>query len=179
MHQQIADEILSMAMKDQELRFRVEKPKDNQALWQQITDIDRQSSRLMKRVVREIGWPTISKVGTKASQAAWLLVQHSPDLAFQKQCLNLMRRVGEGDVNRGNIAYLTDRVRMREGQPQVYGTQFVQSKENPNMWEPYQIEDQKNMPRLREAMALNTIEENMAEINNIGSTGTKQSGLMD
>jgi hypothetical protein len=55
-----------------------------------------------------------------------VLVQHAdlrPEL--QRRALALLREaVDAGDASPGDLAYLTDRVRVADGQPQVYGTQW-------------------------------------------------------
>ena len=91
--------------------------------------LDARNTKRMKEIVAEIGWPTISKVGKDISNYAWLLVQHADhDLAFQKQCLEMMRQQPKGEVASSDIAYLEDRIRVHEGRPQLYGTQFFDKK---------------------------------------------------
>lgn len=71
-------------------------------------------------------WPCISDVGPEAAHAAWLLVQHADDEpALQEAALALMDRlVTLGEAGRGDHALLLDRVRVAQGLPQVYGTQW-------------------------------------------------------
>lgn len=90
-----------------------------------LEEIDRDNTARLRAIVSEHGWPTRSLVGADGAKAAWLLVQHA-DLApdFQRRCLELMQAAPEGEVARDHIAYLTDRVAVNSGQPQVYGTQF-------------------------------------------------------
>jgi hypothetical protein len=79
---------------------------------------------MLKKIIDKIGWPTISKVGEEASKAAWLIVQHADhDTSFQQYCLELMLAVKD-DVVKKDIAYLTDRIRVHQNMPQLYGTQF-------------------------------------------------------
>ena len=106
----------------------------------------------MKKVIESIGWPSISKVGAKASFCGWLLVQHSAhDLSFQKQCLSLMNQLPEGDIDKANIAYLTDRILVKDAKPQIYGTQFYE--ENGSL-QPRQILDIANLDLRRQEMGL-------------------------
>jgi hypothetical protein len=112
----------------------------------------------MKEIVREIGWPTISKVGKVASNMAWLLVQHADhDSAFQEDCLNILKKVDGGDINKRNIAYLEDRVRVNTGRPTLYGTQFFQNPEG--SFGPREIEDKENLNKRRAEMGLEPFEE--------------------
>jgi hypothetical protein len=81
----------------------------------------------LKQLVAEHGWPGASMVGTDGAHAAWLLAQHADrDPAFQRECLGLLAAaVQAGEATRSELAYLTDRVLLAEGQPQEYGTQVT------------------------------------------------------
>ena len=85
----------------------------------------RRNSDWLKAVLARIGWFDISRYGAEASQAAWLIVQHSDhDPAWQAQVLaDLAPRVARGDMRRSYYAYLVDRVAVNAGRPQTYGTQ--------------------------------------------------------
>lgn len=89
------------------------------------TDIEKMDNRhvtSLKQLIKELnGWPTISKVGKKASTAAWLIAQHSKVLKFQKLCLRLMKK-NVNDIDKANLAYITDIIGMNTGKGQVYGT---------------------------------------------------------
>jgi hypothetical protein len=91
--------------------------------------IDRANSARMRQIITVHGWPGKSVVGEDGSYAAWLLVQHAPD-DLQEQALVLLGdAVRRGDASPGNLAYLTDRVRMHRGEPQLYGTQYRYSRD--------------------------------------------------
>jgi len=92
--------------------------------------IDRANSARMRQIITVHGWPGKSAVGEDGSNAAWLLVQHGPD-DLQEQALVLLGdAVRRGDASPGNLAYLTDRVRMHRGEPQLYGTQYRYSRDS-------------------------------------------------
>ncbi|GLY82295.1 hypothetical protein Airi02_002270 [Actinoallomurus iriomotensis] len=107
----------------------------------------------MKRVVAAYGWPGSGLVGEDGAEAAWLLVQHADhDPGFQKQCLALLEdAVASGQASRVNLAYLTDRVRVAEGRPQVFGTQYRRGDGGP---EPRPIEDPGRLDQRREKAGL-------------------------
>jgi hypothetical protein len=107
-------------------------------------DLDMQHAEKLKEIVKQIGWPTISKVGAQASFNAWLIVQHADhDPTFQKQCLNLIKQLPANEVNQVLIPYLEDRIRVNTNQRQLYGTQ-IQVDQNGTI-EPYSIEDFENL----------------------------------
>jgi hypothetical protein len=120
----LADELVEMARADQDLRKEViarSAPRDTKDLER----LDAMNTDRLKAIVASIGWPGISVVGERAADAAWLLLQHSPDPAFQERGLELMQRALErGDARGEQVALLTDRVRVHRGERQIYGTQF-------------------------------------------------------
>ena len=177
-HKKLANQILSAAKQDQELRFQVFTTNDKPALWKKIEDQDVKTTKMMQEIVSDIGWPTISRVGRKASHAAWLLVQHADKtLPFQIECLRLMQTAAKNEVKQQNIAFLTDRIAVAQGKKQIYGTQFIPSKNNPKVYVPQPIENIKNVDERRKSMGLNTLLENTLEINERKPEGTKQSSL--
>ena len=108
-------------------------------------------------MLARIGWFDISRYGTEASQAAWLIVQHSDhDLAWQQQVLaDLAPRVVRGDMQRSYYAYLADRVAVATGQPQLYGTQGrCAGRGNLQLFE---VSDRADLDRRRAEMGLEPI----------------------
>lgn len=88
--------------------------------------IDAENTAFMRKVIEEHAWPGKSMVGADGAQAAFFLVQHAAtDPAFQRRCLELLTSAVERDeASAAHMAYLTDRVLVRSGKPQRYGTQF-------------------------------------------------------
>lgn len=148
---EITHELDAMRDVDQKMRSR--------ALAEGYWDvtIDANNTARMKQIVAHIGWPTIKRVGQVASENAWLLVQHADhDIAFQEQCLELMKQEASGAVNPRNIAMLEDRIRVNRNQPQIYGTQF---RDIDGQHKPLPIEDEESVNERRKLMGLGTLEE--------------------
>lgn len=126
-YKKIAQEIIQMALLDQKVREAYEK---NPAYLNKMRETDILNLRKMKKIIKQIGWPTIGKVGKKASHMAWLLVQHADsDLKFQEYCLRLMKNsLKDNEVPKADVAFLTDRVLANKGMEQIYGTQFYEDK---------------------------------------------------
>lgn len=112
-------ELLRRADRDQAAR----RDRDVEA----IGRADEENLPWLKDVLAEVGWPRRRAVGEDGAHAAWLLAQHADrDPAFQRRCLDLVTVAAEqGEASRTEIAYLTDRVLLAEGQPQEFGTQVV------------------------------------------------------
>jgi len=148
-------EIKDMFDKDQEMRKRA---LENDGVIEDEEDdsLDLKHTERMKEIVNQIGWPTIAKVGVEVSNMAWLLVQHADhDVKFQKKCLELMR-AQSGEVSKRNVAYLEDRVRVNEGRPQLYGTQFGGDGES---YGPRPIEEPERVNERRAELGMESLEE--------------------
>jgi hypothetical protein len=91
----------------------------------ELERVDRDNTTWLREVVARHGWPTRSLVGDDGEEAVWLLVQHADlDRDFQRRCLELLRAAAPGEVAPDHVAYLTDRLAVAAGEPQLYGTQF-------------------------------------------------------
>lgn len=151
--QVIAQELKHMAKTDQTMRLRWI---DHSEEWD--NNMDHQHTEQLRVIVLEIGWPSISKVGTDGSFSAWLLIQHADhDPAFQKMCLALMKDEPEGDVSKSDIAYLEDRISVGENKPQLYGTQYYLDARGQAI--PRPIMDMDTVDLRRTAMGLETLDE--------------------
>ena len=84
------------------------------------------SSNLIKiqKILDEKGWVGKDKIGQQANQTLFLVIQHA-DLAIQKKYLPMMKdAVNKGNANAGSLALLEDRIALREGRKQIYGSQI-------------------------------------------------------
>lgn len=152
LYPKIASQLAEMIRVDQDMR---EQNLKDDEYWDE--EVDRNNTEGMKQIISEIGWSSISKVGKSGADDAWLLVQHSDhDPAFQRQCLELMKALPENEVERRQIAYLEDRVLLKETGFQTYGTQFNQ-KDGKHI--PRPIKDPEKVDERRMTMGLGTLEE--------------------
>lgn len=113
--------------------------------------VDLLNAAWARGVVAERGWPKRSEVGPRAAFDFFLIIQHA-DLPTQQAILPLLEAaVAEEEADGSGLAYLTDRVRMREGRPQLYGTQYRMMEGEPV---PHEIEDAANVDARRAAVGL-------------------------
>ena len=150
---QISKKLIKMGEQDQQSWIQFSKGKITK---EDLNHIIENNKNELKSIVEEIGWPTISKVGEKASSYAFLIVQHCHDLDFKKHCLSLMKKENNSEVSKSKIALLTDRILVDEGKPQIYGTQFKNVNNIPT--KPYPIRDRKNVDVRRKEMGLEPLE---------------------
>ncbi|WP_250254254.1 DUF6624 domain-containing protein [Chryseobacterium sp. Marseille-Q3244] len=121
--------------------------------------IHKANAKRLREIMDKIGFPTISKVGATASDAAWLIIQHSiGEPEFMKECYKMMSEYSH-DINLKNKAYLYDRIQFFQGKPQKYGTQLIAG------GIPFPVEHKENLNREREEMNLLPLSEK--EINQI------------
>ncbi|HKR07365.1 MAG TPA: DUF6624 domain-containing protein [Bacteroidia bacterium] len=111
----------------------------------------------VEALINKYGWLGKSFVGGRGNQAVFLVIQHA-DLATQKKYFPLLEQsVAEGESRASDMAMLQDRIMMREGKNQIYGSQVVFSKTGEQVF--YPIEDEKNVNLRREKVGLQPIEE--------------------
>jgi hypothetical protein len=125
-------ELLAIYNEDQSYRLRlpgVEKQygRDSQQmrdLRQTISAADSANQAKVSAILDNSGWLGPKQVGWKASDAIFLVIQHA-DLAYQKKYLTLVRAaVKDGKARADELALLEDRMGLREGRRQVYGSQI-------------------------------------------------------
>ncbi|MGB3471316.1 MAG: DUF6624 domain-containing protein [Erythrobacter sp.] len=132
----IGDQILRLSLSkpiDGETDRRVPVLDDNEEavlaalVWSELAHVDFGNTAWLRREVAKRGWPKQSEVGEKASNAAWLIVQHADhDPAFQYRALKLMEPlVEQREVSPQEYAYLYDRVMLKLAGKQRYATQVT------------------------------------------------------
>lgn len=161
-----APEIIAMARED--LRLRTALAETGALFDGYHPDMERlhnENAQQLDQIIATLGrWPSPAVIGAEASEAAWLIVQHAigqPD--FQRRMLALIRSAASADeVPAWHAACLEDRIRVFEGRPQIYGTQF--DWDDTGALSPAPIEDAQNVNARRAAAGLNTIEEKTEEM---------------
>lgn len=124
--------------------------------------VHKRNAARLAAIIEQYGWPRLTLVGEEGAWAAWLIVQHSiGNPPFMRRCLSLLKQAASyGEAIAWQVAMLEDRIRMYEGRPQIYGTQFQPDKSG--QLNPYQIESPESVNDRRLAVGLNTIEERTA-----------------
>ncbi len=153
----IKDQTLRLILPDIEKKFG----KDSEELKYIWVLIKRQDSINEVQVIEILdnnGWVGTSRIGSKANQALWLVIQHS-SLVIQEKYLPLLEEsVLKNESPGWHLAFLKDRILMRNKKKQFYGTQAVYNKES-GKYEIYPIEDPKNVDDRRKKIGLETMEE--------------------
>ena len=118
----------------------------------------------MVKILDERGWVGKEIVGETANQTIFLVIQHS-DLAIQQKYLPQMREaVKKGDANASSLALLEDRVALREGKKQIYGSQIGTNRTTKTQYV-YPLEDPDNVDKRRAEVGLGTLADYVARWN--------------
>lgn len=127
-------------------------------LYAQMQQADSINTITIERILQTYGYPGTKLVGEKLNSTAWVVVQHAP-LPLQEKYLPLMQAAAaQGELPKSNIALLVDRIRVRKGQKQLYGSQVhLGTDGKPAGFEP--IEDEADVNKRRAQMALPPLED--------------------
>lgn len=123
----------------------------------QMEAIDQQNQHLLASLLQN-GFP--KGLSPQSYKTIWLIVDHA-DLKLQTLYLPLMQEaVTKGLISASNYATLTDRIRMKEGKPQIYGTQSytvtIDAQQITYIWP---VEEPERLNDLRKEIGVGSIEE--------------------
>lgn len=121
-------QLIKMAAQRQQVRQSVEKYDTKNAppaLQSVAIEIDNLHTKTLKEIVTLHGWPSKKQVAEKGVQAAFFLVKHTQNLAFQQDMLPLIIQsfLDKDGIAGKDVAQFTDNVSIRLGKKQVFGTQ--------------------------------------------------------
>ena len=131
---------------------------------------DSANTEWLKAHVKRWGWPTSQQVGDEAVQSAFLIVQHAVhDTAFMRDMLPFIQAAHRrGDLNGGAVAMLIDRLEVKAGRPQIYGTQLSLLD---GRWQFDPIADSPGVDARRREMGLSPLAEYMRLIDSVLRSG--------
>ncbi len=122
--------------KDQSLRIQIKEIEKNHGLqsdelkehWKKINRSDSLNLIKVKNILDRHGWLSPEKVSEEGNAALFLVIQHS-DLSTQVKYLPMMKEaVKLGNANKQDLALLEDRVALRQGRKQIFGSQIYKDK---------------------------------------------------
>jgi hypothetical protein len=172
-NESLRQELLEMGKKDQQYRDMMidlmkqgignpETKKQFEAIKKVIDQVDNANLTRLEEIIKEYGWPGINLVGKEAAQAAFWILQHGPLTAQKKYFPLLKEAAGKNNVPSHAVAMLEDRILMREGKQQVYGTQVVMNEKTGKL-ELWPIADEENVDTRRASVGLPPLVEYLKE----------------
>jgi uncharacterized protein DUF6624 len=121
-------ELVQLGVEDQAVRdgFGPALARNDTAYAIRVLTGDSARTKRLREIVAAHGWPTPQLVGKDGVNAAWLILQHTPDTAFRRRLLpQLDSAAARGDLPARDMATMMDRILIESGKPQRYGTQFL------------------------------------------------------
>jgi hypothetical protein len=125
---------------------------------------DQENIKKVDAIIAEYGWLSPQKVGYQASLGLFLIIQHA-DIATQERFLPLIQAAEKkGETTSSNVAILEDRINVRRGRKQDYGSQGFTDKQSRKMFI-YPISDPDRLEDRRKAMGLIPMKEYVKSMN--------------
>lgn len=120
----------------------------------QLALVERDNTERLGALLAACGWPRRSSEGLDAARRAWLVAQQgSDDLPFQRQVVRQLElAVLDGEASAIHLATASDRLAVKEGQPQRYGTQLRQV--DGCAWDYYPLDDPARVEARRKRLGL-------------------------
>lgn len=104
-------------------------------------------------ILDRYGWLGSEAIGVEGNRTLFMVIQHSP-LKDQEKYLPVIRQaVKDGKATAGNLALLEDRVSLRKGKRQIFGSQVSWNLKT-NVYYVLPLEDPDNVDKRRAAMGL-------------------------
>jgi hypothetical protein len=138
-----------------------EHPKDSPEYRAFIDEWIRADSVNMARIeeiIAEHGFPGKSMVGEQGASTVFLVIQHAPLEKQEKYFPMLTEAAEKGELRKSDWAYLLDRINMRNGLPQMYGSQVVTDPKT-GAYVFHTIEDEANVNKRRAEVGLGPLED--------------------
>jgi hypothetical protein len=149
---------------DQKYRLQVDElskkysrdSKEMQAHWKLIQEKDSLNLIKIKNILDYYGWLGEDDIGRQGNTTLFLVIQHA-DLATQEKYLPMMRdAVKNKKANPGSLALLEDRVALRQGKKQIYGSQIGRDPVT-NAYYVSPLEDPDNVDKRRAEVGLSPL----------------------
>lgn len=96
-----------------------------QAMWAPVEAADAENETALLAMVPPEGWFLRSRYGDKAAKAAFHIVQHSNVALWRRFVPVLEPLVAKGEIDGQSYALMYDRLALKEGRPQRFGSQMT------------------------------------------------------
>jgi len=130
---------------------------------------DRTNLSYVKKTLDKNNWIGYNIIGYKANQTLFLVIQHADSTTQEKYLPMLRQAVIEKKAFAHDLALLEDRVLLKRGLKQLYGSQIKCDSTGKNCWI-LPIEDEKNVDKRRKEMGLPPLAEYVKSWNIIYKT---------
>ncbi|MDP4826349.1 MAG: hypothetical protein NWR73_01585 [Flavobacteriales bacterium] len=132
--------------------------------WELMAEQDAKNEAEVIAIIDQNGWVGRNEVGGQANLALWLVIQHAPIEIQEKYLPLLIESVRKNQSSGNHLALLEDRINMRNGKPQIYGSQIVSDPETGEDMV-YEVFEPEFVNARRASVGLGPIEEYIARWN--------------
>lgn len=130
---------------------------------------DKTNTALISQIMKK-GWP--EGLQKESYHAIWIIIDHA-DIKYQKKFfLKLQVAAEKGYISKSELAVLKDRILMKTGKPQMYGTQstYTVSTDNQMIIYLWPVKTPEELDQLRKSVGLTSINEYIKELESASDT---------
>lgn len=110
-------------------------------------------------IIESCGMPGLDQLNQTQFNAIWMVLHHSPETQYMRKYFPMLEEAkNNGDMRPQDFATVQDRMLMRDGKPQVYGTQISKGKL-------YKLKDPEYVNQRREQVGLGPIQGYLGRFN--------------
>ncbi|MEQ8245628.1 DUF6624 domain-containing protein [Fulvivirga sp.] len=140
--------------------LRVDQGVRNGEIDRSMEGVDEANQALFYSIMQCCGADKIVGAGDQATQAAFLITQHAP-LEFQLEYVNLFKEWSkEGIISPSTFVLMVDRIRLRQGKTQLYGSQISTDESGVSKLSP--IDDLDKVRARRDSLFMEPLEDYVA-----------------
>ncbi|MGI8542145.1 MAG: VWA domain-containing protein [Aridibacter sp.] len=127
----------------------------NQQFVKELNKLSRQHLIRLCGILKENGWLRKETVDTEGLEAALFIIRNSNDVEIQREIFPVMvEATQKGFISKANLASLIDRIRIKSGGRQIFGTQIKIEDEVGFL---YPLENEANVDKWRKIYELPTL----------------------
>ena len=132
--------------------------KEREAVYKIMIEKDHYNLQKVKTILDTYGWLSEDTLGVHGNSALFLVIQHA-DLKTQEKYFPMMSEaVRTGKIKRSSFALLQDRMNLRQGKKQIYGSQ-IDRDEEAKIYFVSALEDPDNVDKRRAEVGLQPLKD--------------------
>ncbi len=154
---ELLNNITQMYTNDQQIRKDLDVSDMNEEKYKEMNSLTIQHTNELKKIITSERFPKVSSIGKEGMKMLFILIQHS-DIDFQEICLpHIEKLVNKEILDHQSYALLSDRINVRKGLPQKYGTQWKVNDKGEFIMDP--VQNIVKLDSIRESIGLMKIDE--------------------
>ena len=120
--------------------------------------IDRDNLVTVVSLIEKCGMPSLEEINQKQMNTIWFVFQHEDNYHRKKYFSLLQKAAQNGELSKGKMALMEDRMLMDDGKPQIYGSQMTDDRENGG-FKIYDLQNPETVDRRRASVGLEPLSE--------------------